>query len=71
MIGASKKTVDKKFFAGFIEKTNRLTATYMDTLYDSVTRFTTMYDYRSRGQDFSDCKDSIEKAVKFLTKEDV
>lgn len=71
MAGASKKTVEKKYLSDFIEATNRLTATYMDALYDSVTKFTTMYDYRSRGQDFSDCKDSIEKAVKFLTKEDV
>ena len=71
MAGASKKTVDKKYYADFVEVTNRLTAGYMDSLYESVTKFTTMYDYRSRGQDFSDCKDSIEKAVKFLTKEDV
>lgn len=71
MNGASKKTVDKKYYAAFVEATNRLTADYMDFLYNAITKFTTMYDYRSRGQDFSDCKDSIEKAVKFLTKEDV
>ena len=69
--GASKKTVDRKYYPAFVEATNRLTKTYMDNLYDSVTKFTTMYDYRSQGQDFSDCKDSIERAVKFLTKEEV
>ena len=70
MSGASKKNIDKKFFSLFVEETNRLTKSYMDKLYDDVTKFTRMYDYRSKGEDFSDCKDAIERAIKFLTKEE-
>lgn len=67
MGGLTKKAVDKKVLNAFCENTNRLSKGYMDTLYDDVTHFTTMYDYRNRGGDYKNSKDSIERAVRFLT----
>ena len=39
----------------------------MDTLYDDVTHFTTMFDYRNAGGDYKNSKDAIERSVRFLT----
>ena len=63
---AHKKAMDKQTWAAFYEATNTLSKQYMDTLYDDVTHFTTMYDYRNQGGDYKNSKDSIERAVKFI-----
>lgn len=67
MTNANKKAMDKKTFAEFCEATNELSKGYMDTLYDDVTHFTTMYDYRNQGGDYKNSKDSIERAINFIT----
>lgn len=67
MSGATKKTVDKKYLNDFVEATNRLTMNYLDTLYDDVTFFTTLFDYRNAGADPGRSKDAIERAARFLT----
>ena len=67
MGNVSKKSMDKKYFSKFVEETNRLSGGYLDVLYDDVTRFSTMYDYRNAGKDFKNTKDSIERAVTFLS----
>ena len=67
MANVSKKAMDKRALKAFYEATNALTKGYLDTLYDDVTHFTTMYDYRNVGGDYKNSKDSIEKSVRFLT----
>lgn len=67
MENVNKKVMDKRTLELFYEETNRLAKGYMDTLYDDVTHFTTMYDYRNQGGDYKNSKDSIERAVSFLT----
>lgn len=67
MENVNKKAMDKRTLAQFYEATNKLCKSYMDTLYDDVTHFTTMYDYRNRDGDFKNSKDSIERSVAFLT----
>ena len=64
---AHKKAMDKKKWNEFYEAVNILSKQYMDTLYDDVTHFTTMYDYRNQGGDYKNSKDSIERSVAFLT----
>ena len=71
MGSVSKKVIDKKVLPRFCEVTNHLSKDYMDTLYDDVTHFTTMYDYRNRGGDYKNSKDSIERSVRFLTSYEV
>ena len=63
---AHKKAMDKRTWSDFYEAVNTLSKKYMDTLYDDVTHFTTMYDYRNQGGDYKNSKDSIERTVKFI-----
>lgn len=67
MSNLNKKAMNKKTLGDFCESTNKLSKKYMDILYDDVTRFTTMFDYRNAGGDFQNCKDAIERSVHFLT----
>ena len=67
MANVNKRAMDKRTFAQFCEATYALAKGYMDTLYDDVTHFASMYDYRNRGGDYGNSKDSIERSVKFLT----
>lgn len=67
MANLNKRAMDKRTLAQFCEATNALAKGYMDTLYDDVTHFASMYDYRNRGGDYGNSKDSIERTVQFLT----
>lgn len=67
MENVNKKVMDKKTLEQFYEETNRLAKGYMDVLYDDVTHFASMYDYRNRGGDYQNSKDSIERSVNFIT----
>jgi len=67
MANLNKRAMDKRTLVQFCEATNRLAKGYMDTLYNDVTHFASMYDYRNRGGDYGNSKDSIERSVKFLT----
>ena len=62
-----KKAMDKQTAQEFFRVTNKLSKGYMDTLYDDVTHFTTMFDYRNAGGDYKNSKDAIERSVRFLT----
>ena len=62
-----KKHMDKKTLKEFYEATNALSKGYIDTLYDDVSHFTTMFDYRNTGGDYKNSKDSIERSVNFIT----
>ena len=53
--------------APFIAETRKLTENYLKELAGDVTHFCRMYDYRSRGQDWGNSRDSIERAIWYLT----
>ncbi len=63
----SKGGIKGKDMKAFCEITNALVKNYITTLYDDVTHFTTMFDYRNAGGDWKNSKDSVERSVKFLT----
>ena len=67
MSNVNKKAMDKRTLSEFFEATNALSKGYMDVLYDDVTHFASMYDYRNRGGDYKNSKDSIERSVSFLS----
>jgi len=66
-----KGGVKSKYLPEFIEAANTLCKKYIDTLYDDVTHFTTMFDYRNAGGDWKNSKDSVERSVKFITSNEV
>lgn len=59
----------KDSLAAFEKDIAALTGKYMNTLYEDVSHYCTMYDYRNTGKDadWGNSRDSIERAVKFLT----
>ena len=57
----------KKNFAPFSQVTTKLTKNYMDTVKGDVTHFCRMFDYRNKGGDWGNSRDSIERAMEFLT----
>ena len=68
---SSKGGVKSKDMKAFCEITNALCKNYLDTLYDDVTHFTTMFDYRNASGDWKNSKDATERSVYFLTSEKV
>lgn len=52
----------------FIKQVSALTEKYIASLYEDVSHYCNMYDYRNTGKDadWGNSKDSIERAVKFL-----
>ncbi len=63
----SRNGIKSKDMKAFCEITNALCKNYLDTLYNDVTHFTTMFDYRNAGGDWKNSKDSTERSVKFIT----
>lgn len=51
----------------------QLAENYMNSLYEDVSKFCSMYDYRSAGKDadWGNSRDSIERAIGFLTSREV
>ena len=61
--------MDKKYQKRFIDSCNELVKKYLDSLEADVSHYCSMYDYRNTGKDadWGNSKDSIERAIKFLT----
>ena len=59
--------VMRKQAAPFISQTQQMTRKYLEERGKDVTHFCRMYDYRSKGQDWGNSRDSIERAIWFLT----
>ena len=59
----------KAMYKQFIDACGELTSKYLDTLEADVSHYCKMYDYRNTGAnaDWGNSKDSIERAIKFLT----
>lgn len=66
--GADKKKM-KLYHGEFLKNLTRITQEYSKTLLSDVEHFCSMYDYRNSGKDadWGNSKDSVERAVSFLT----
>ncbi len=64
---AANKGIPAKVLPDFYSDTSKLAGGYLETLKDDVTHFCSMFDYRSKGQDWGNSKDAIERSVEFLT----
>lgn len=61
--------IPSKHLADFHAETATLTKNYLESLKADITHFCSMFDYRSRGQEWGTSKDSIERSIEFLTGE--
>ena len=57
----------KKYLSDFRDVTQSLTEKYIDVLRNDVTHFCRMFDYRNKGGDWGNSKDSIERTIEYLT----
>ena len=64
--GASKKNMHS-YYREFSSNLNRITAEYSKKLYADLSKYCTMYDYRSReNADWGDSRYAVERTVAFL-----
>ena len=61
--------MSKKYIGEFVKTTTALTVNYLEELNRDVSHFCKMFDYRNSGEDadWGNSRDSIERAVTFLT----
>ena len=67
MVMEAAQKLPKKSLPPFEEATTRLAKSYLETLSGDVTHFCRMFDYRSAGGDWGNSRDSIERAMEWLT----
>lgn len=65
----AKGGMPSKHLADFHSETAALTKNYLESLKGDITHFCSMFDYRSKGQEWGSSKDSIERSIEFLTGE--
>ena len=68
---AGKGGVPSKLLGDFHADTLTLTKKYLESLKKDISHFVTMFDYRSRGQDWGTSVDAIERSIQYLTKDKV
>lgn len=57
----------KRLAPAFVQETRRLSQAYLQEVQKDVTHFCRMFDYRNNGGDWGNSKDSIERAISYLT----
>lgn len=68
---ASNRGIPSKILPEFYSDTSKLTGGYLAVLKDDITHFCSMYDYRSKGQDWGNSRDAIERSIEFLTSDKI
>lgn len=67
MFGANKKKMPR-YLGEFRENLTRITADYVKSLGDDLTKYCSMYDYRNAGKNnWDNSADSVERTVSFLS----
>lgn len=65
--GADKKKMPR-YVSEFKENLTRITADYVKSLGEDLTKYCSMYDYRNKGNDdWGNSADSVERAVSYLS----
>lgn len=67
MIMSYAAKMPKKNLIPFSQITTKLAKDYMETLRSDVTHFCRMFDYRNKNGDWGNSRDSIERAIEYLT----
>jgi hypothetical protein len=67
VLTSAQKGMARKHFPAFAEETRRLSQNYIKLVSKDVTHFCRMHGYRNQGQDWGTSRDSIERAIQFLT----
>lgn len=65
------KNINRKNLPAFTSVTHSLCQKYMEEVSGDITHFCRMFDYRNAGGDWGNSRDSIERAIEFLTAREV
>ena len=65
----AQKKMNKKIFADFYDEMYKVESTYIDTLTSDVSWFCKKFDYRYDEEPWYNSKDSVKRAIKFLSGE--
>ena len=66
-IDLARLKLEKKMFAQFAEDISNVQDTYIKSLSDDVSWFCKKFDYRYQDEPWGNAKDSVERAIKFLS----
>ena len=64
---ASQMRISGKNLTEFYKALNDVSGKYLSEVKADITHFCSMFDYRSAGKDWGNSKDSIERAIAYLT----
>ncbi len=69
LAAVASASMDKKYLSDFLKTASNICRAALQELHGDVTHFTKMFDYRNNGADadWGNSRDSIERAVAFLT----
>lgn len=67
MRAAMDKGIPAKHLPAFYQDTAKLAGAYLESLKKDISHFCTMFDYRSKGQEWGTSVDAIERSIDFLT----
>lgn len=70
LLNNAQKYLKGKKLAAFCKATTDLTENYLKSLKSDITHFCSMFDYRNKGGDWGNSKNSIERSITFLTGEE-
>ncbi|MBQ7038897.1 MAG: hypothetical protein IJN61_07330 [Clostridia bacterium] len=69
LVSAAQKNMNKRSVGDFSKAASKLSKQYLESLRGDVSHFCKMFDYRNSGEgaDWGNSRDSVERAVWFLT----
>ena len=69
VMASASKTLNKKKYAALYEDFSLPTYSYLDDLCDDVSHFCKKFDYRYENEPWGTAKDSVERAIRYLSGE--
>jgi hypothetical protein len=67
ILNAASYTIPKKLYSEFAGSCKKVMVRYAEKLYADVEWFGKKFDYNNQGEPWGDSKDSVERAIKFLS----
>lgn len=67
LVSVAQKCIKSKYLSDFNSAAGQLVSDYLTELKKDITHFCSMFDYKNKGADWGNSKDSINRAITFLT----
>ena len=67
LLETAKRVCSKKAYPELVKAADSIVRAYMDSLYGDISLFCKKFDYNYRDAPWGNAKDSVERAIKFIT----